>query len=137
MEQSDFEVDTSNSQTHFETVFHRLLSGEELDFYAEGVSSTFEVIAKNLLADVAGREYHRFDGVSGLTSRVRKARQIEFAGEMWVADDNAMWKENFRARMTDKRLTKQGIWIMLWIGEDKAEGDLSTAFDLVDEVDES
>ena len=40
-----------------------------------------------------------------------------------------MWKEDFRATVTDKRLTKQGIWIALWIGLDKSRSrELTQAF---------
>ncbi len=113
----------------FESVFQRLLEGEKLDLYAENVSRMFEVIVAALLAEVPARKYYWYDGVVDLTAKVRKLRQIEFTGEMWVGDigdGRKQWKENFRARVTDKRSTKQGIWITLWLGADEAEGELST-----------
>jgi hypothetical protein len=119
-----------NLATRFERVFQRLLSGEALDLHTEGVSSTFEFIAANLLAEVPDRKFCWYDGVVGLTASIRKPRQIEFKGEMWVGDDRTQWKEDFRATVTDKRVTKQSIWSTLWIGSDRAEGELSTAFGL-------
>jgi hypothetical protein len=112
-----------------------LLSGETLDLYAEGISSMFEVIAANLLAEVPGREFMWYDGVDGLTAIIRKARQVEFSGEMWVGDvgdARKQWKEDFQATVTDKRGTKQGIWVIIWIGPDRAEGELSSAFGLTE-----
>ena len=117
--------------TQFEDVFSRLLKREELDFYDLGVSLMFEVIATNLLAQTPGREWHWYDGVVGLEARIRKPRQIEFTGEIWVMSlekGNDPGKENFRATVTDKRLTKQNIWIALCIGDDRAEAELSEAF---------
>lgn len=111
-----------------ESVFERVLVGEEVDFYAPkaSVSRMFEIIAKHLMADIPGREWHWYDGVVNLRPHYRKTRQIEFRGEMWVGDGKAQWKEDFRARVTDKRLTKQGLCITLWIGTDKAEADLAS-----------
>lgn len=112
----------------FESVFARLLSGEQLDLYEEGVSRMFEVIAGSLLADVPERKFMWYDGVVELTAHVRKPHQIEFNGEMWVGDigdGTKQWKEPFRARVTDKRVIKQGLWISLWLGTDKVEGELS------------
>ena len=114
----------------FEIVFCRLLSGEILDLYAEDVSVMFQVIAANLLSEIPERKFHYFDGVVNLNAMPRKSHQIEFTGEMWVGDDRTQWKENFRARVTDKKVTKQGIWITVCVGLNKAEGELSTAFGL-------
>jgi hypothetical protein len=121
-----------NIAKHFESIFQRLLAGETLDLYAEGVSSMFEVIAANLLAEVPERKLMWYDGVVGLTASVRKAHQVEFRGEIWVGDvgDTTQWKEDFRATVTDKRITKQGIWVILCVGADRAEGDLLTTFGL-------
>lgn len=117
-----------NLANTFQSVFQRLLCNEKLDLYEEGVSSMFEVIAAHLFAETPDRKRCWYDGVDNLTASVRKACQVEFNGAMWVGDDRTQWKEDFRARVTDKRVTNQGIWITLWIGSDKAEGDLSTAF---------
>jgi len=133
MENNEFKNKRGDLASHFESVFQRLLSGEKLDLYAEDVSLMFEVIAAYLMAEVPDRDFHWYDGVVGLTSSVRTLRQVEFTGEMWVGDTGdgrKQWKEDFRATVTDKRVTKQDIWITLWIGLDRAEGKLSTAFGL-------
>ncbi len=108
-----------------ENIFFRLLAGENLDLYDYGVSRSFEIIAAKLLAEVPARRYHWFDGVVNLAATRRKASQIVFSGEMWVGDDKAQWKEPFRAVITDKRSTKQGIWLRLEIGDVRAEADLA------------
>ena len=94
----------------------------------------FEIIFKHLLADAPGRKYCWYDGVSELSASIRKLKQVEFTGEMWVGDigSTKQWKENFRATVTDKRSTKQGIWIMIWVGSSQAEGRLETAFGLTE-----
>lgn len=136
MKNSEFMAKPSNLANRFEDVFHRLLFGENFDLYEEKVSLMFEVIAANLLADVPDREHCWYDGVVSLRANIKNARQVEFKGEMWVGnsgDGKKQWKENFRATVTDKRVTKQGIWIILWIGSDRAEGELLTAFGLQDD----
>lgn len=129
----DIREQCHQSQKYFENVFHRLLAGETLDLYAEGVSAMFEIIAANLLADFPEREFVWYDGVDGLTARVKTQRQVEFDGEMWVADDRTQWKEDFRATITDKSITKQGIWVIVWLGSDRVEAELSAALDLHNE----
>ena len=119
----------------FEDVFRRLLSRERLDLYEEGMSVMFELIAENLLDQHSNRKSCYFDGVVDLTSTIKTSRKVEFNGEMWVGQDRAQWTEPFRATATDKRLTKQGIWITVWIGADRAEGELSTAFGLATKVE--
>ena len=117
--------------TQFENIFFRLLNREQLDFYDLGVSFMFEIIATHLMDEVPGREWHWHDGVVGLEARIRKPRQIEFTGEMWVMSQEKgkyPGKQDFRATVTDKQITKQGIWIVLQIGEDKVEGNLAAAF---------
>lgn len=115
--------------TQFENVFHRLLKREQLDLYDLGVSLMFEIIAANLMEGLPGREWMYYDGVNSLESHVRKAQQVKFTGEMWVGDDNRrQWKEALWATVTDKRVTKQGIWIVLQIGGDRVEGELAEAF---------
>ena len=119
-------------ETQFENVFFRLLQREELDLYDLGVSFMFQIIAGRLMDAVPGREDHWYDGVVPLEARVRKLRQVEFTGEMWVGNSDKpsrQWKEKFRATVTGKRLTKQGIWLVLEIGDDRAEAELSRAFD--------
>jgi hypothetical protein len=118
----------------FESIFQRLLAGEKLDLYEENLSFMFEVIAAELLAEVPERKFCWYDGVDGLTASVRKSLQVEFKGEMWVGDEKTQWEEDFRARVTDKRLTKQGLWITIWVGPDKAEGELLSAFGITEEI---
>ena len=113
---------------HFEDVFKRLLARENVDLYAEDVSLMFEEIAATLLGPAPGREGCYFDGVDGLASTVKSPRQVQFTGEMWVGGNRTQWLEPLRATVTDKRCTKQGIWIVLWIGNDRAEGELSSMF---------
>ena len=74
------------------------------------------------------RSVSYFDGVDGLASTVKSPRQVQFTGEMCVGGNRMQWLELFRATVTDKRCTKQGIWIVLWIGNDRAEGELSSMF---------
>jgi hypothetical protein len=112
----------------FEELFLRLLAREHVDLYAAGLSYTFEVIAGTLLGASPGRERCFFDGVVGLRAQVKSPRKVEFQGEMWVGSDREQWKEPFRATAVDKRMTKQGICITLAVGSDRAEAELSSAF---------
>ena len=117
--------------TQFENIFYRLLAGEKLGIHENRVSFLFNIIATHLMAEIPAREYHWYDDVVSLEARIRKTRQIEFTGEMWVMSQDKgkdSGKEDFRATVTNKRITKQGIWIVLQIGEDRAEGNLSDAF---------
>ncbi len=85
----------------------------------------FEMIATYLMAELPSRRYHYFDGVVDWEAARKTARQVEFSGEMWVGDnEGTQWTENFRATVTDKRITKQGLWIILCIGSDRVEADL-------------
>jgi|GEM_PF-5902440 len=52
---------------------------------------------------------------------------------MWILGGRANCKEDFWATVTDKQITKQGIWITIRVGLDKAEGELLTAFGLTEE----
>lgn len=113
MEDSEFVSKRRSLAERFEDVFQRLLAGEKLDLYEEDVSFMFEVIASYLFAEIPDRKRCWYDGVDSLTASIRKSRQIEFKGEMWVGDDRTQWTEDFRATVTDKRETKQGIWITL------------------------
>jgi hypothetical protein len=114
--------------TQFEQLFLRLLAREHVDLYAAGLSFMFEAIAGTLLGASPGREWCYFDGVVELRAQVKSPRKVEFRGEMWVGNDRNQWKEPFRATATDKRITKQGIWITLVVGSDRAEAELSSAF---------
>lgn len=132
MENDEFMDKRRTLANRFESAYQRLLSDAKLDLYEEDVSFMFEVIAAHLFAETPERKLCWYDGVDGLNARVRKLCQVEFNGEMWVGDDRTQWKEEFRARVTDKQVTKQGIWITLWIGSDRAEGELSTAFGITE-----
>jgi len=84
----------------------------------------FEAIAGNLIESPLW-----FDGAVGLTSKIRKPRQIVFEGKMWVAKDaQKQWMEKFKAIVTDKQITKQGIWIKISEGEYIGKGDLLEFF---------
>ncbi|SRR6266404_6208690 len=107
----------------FENVFMRLLAGESDEPHAETLSDAFEAMANTLLSHRGGV----FDGVSPLWSKRRSPRKIEFIGDMHVLGDQAKPVESFRATVIDKRITKQGIWIKLWVGDDQAEAELSKA----------
>jgi hypothetical protein len=121
-----------NLANQFQNIFERVLAREKLDFCNAEVSLMFEVIATNLLSETPERKDVYFDGAVNITSTLKKTRQVEFRGEMWVGGNQTQWKELFRAVATDKRITKQGIWITIWVGSDKAEGDLSAAFGIVE-----
>jgi len=76
----------------------------------------------NILLDCS----YTFDGITGLVSRKRKSRQIVFEGKIWVVK-NSDWDEAlepFKAVVTDKRITKQGLHIKIWFGEEIKEGDV-------------
>ena len=103
--------------TQFENIFFRLLNREKLDLDDLGASPMFDTIATYLMAEVPGSFWVWYDGLASLEAHIRKARQVEFVGEIWVGDDHKQLKETLRATVTDKRITKQGIWIVLQIGE--------------------
>lgn len=84
------------------------------------MSFLFEVIASRMILDTPWW----FDGAIDLISRIRKSRQIVFKGKMWMADHKTQWLEVFEAVVTDKRISKQGIWVKIQVGEYVAEGDL-------------
>ncbi|SRR5260370_1436841 len=114
----------------FEDVFTRLLAGESDEPHAKTLSHAFEAMANTLLSHRGGV----FDGVSPLWSKRRSPRKVEFIGDMWILNGRgrADTTEPFRATAVDKRITKQGIWIALSVGEDKAEAELSTALGACD-----
>ena len=106
-----------------ESIFERLLDGENVELYKEGVSSDFESIAHWLFE--SERPHNWFDGVSELEAQRRKPRQIEYTGKMWVGDHSRnQWLELFIARVTCMRGTKQGLRITMTIGAFRAEGNL-------------
>jgi hypothetical protein len=117
----------------FVDVFERLLAREKLDLYEKDLSLLLRVIAGGLLYDLPHRTYEYFDGVENLTAKLRKSRQVVFEGEMIVGNNNDKkeWTtEDFQAVVTDKRITKQGVWFKVRVGSDEGEGALSSAFGL-------
>lgn len=114
----------------FLIIFERLLAREKFKLEKTDISILFEVIASNLLSSKNGY----FDGVTGLYTKITNLKQIEFIGQMWIGRNEKQWLEPFSALVTDKRLTKQGIWVKIRVGEDEAEGSLSEAFYLPDNI---
>ena len=111
----------------FEDIFRRLLAGGALAHFERDLSGLFEVITMNLLAGSVGRSGCYFDGVIGMTATSPSARTLQLHGEIWVGRDKSQWTEPFRAKIVDKTSTKQGIWITVWVGKDRAEGHLASA----------
>jgi hypothetical protein len=73
----------------------------------------------------------RFDYLSYLTSTIRKKRQIVFEGNIVSEEDFGEWNdrvEPFKAIVSDKRTSKQGVWIKIWVGEYSGEGELFSIF---------
>ena len=87
------------------------------------LSNLFEFVARRLLPGC-------YDGVVNLTATVRKARQVVFRADMWVLGNAGGRVEPFQAMVTDKRNTKQGLWIVVSVGRDRAEAEAATVFDI-------
>ena len=103
-----------------------MLSRDKAELYEKDLSFLFEVIAPNLIECPFA-----FDGVTGLTSEIGKSRQLFFEGKMWILKDvnsSFDWQQTFKAIVTDKRITKQGISIKIWVGEYFGEGSLEEVF---------
>jgi hypothetical protein len=65
-----------------------------------------------------------YDSATGLSSKIRKSRQIVFEGKTRVGNlTTKQWLEPFGAIITDKRITKQDLWIKIRVGDYEAEGD--------------
>ncbi|RYG70449.1 hypothetical protein EON80_07985 [bacterium] len=120
----------TNPTAIFKELFRRSDSGEKIGLdvdaadFTRGLGDVFELIASQLMPQIQEREGQWYDGVVNLVVTHRKPRQFEFTGEMWVAQGTEQWKEDFRARVTDKRTTRQGFAIVLWIGADRVETSL-------------
>jgi hypothetical protein len=102
----------------------RLLARQKLDAHEKDLSDFFEFIATSLFADFPSRKGHYFDGAVGLAATAKNVRQVEFQGEMWVGGNQDQWTEPFQATVTNKRITKEGIWIVVQVGADRAEGEI-------------
>jgi hypothetical protein len=111
-----------------ENVFQRLLYHESVALEDPEVSSMFEVIATNLLGQSAARKGQYFDGAVALAATVKTSRKVEFQGQMWVGGNRTQWTEPFTATVTDKRSTKQGIWIAITVGSNRGAAELFSAF---------
>jgi hypothetical protein len=90
----------------------------------------FEVISTTLLAGSESRSGCYFDGVIGIAATRPSSRTLQLHGEMWVGRNRSQWTEPFLAKIVDKTSTKQGIWITVWVGEDRAEGEMASALAL-------
>jgi hypothetical protein len=121
-------------EIRFEDIFQRLLARDPIDSYEIELSSLFEFIATRLLGDCPSRSGHYFDGVVRLSATVKASRQVEFQGEMWVGANRDQWTEPFEATVTDKRITKQGIWIVVQVGTDRSEGKLKTVCSITEQA---
>jgi hypothetical protein len=112
----------------FEDIFERLLNGKKIDSHQEELSFLLLTIAQNLI------DYPlRFEVLTDLTSKRGKSRQIIIEGDILAEEDYGEWNdrlEPFKATVTDKRITKQGIWIKIWVGKYFGEGNLSEIFGL-------
>src|SRR5688572_30066640 len=100
----------------FEDIFQRLLAREDFAQHRKDLSGLFEVIATNLFGEFPTYRGCYFDGVTAMTLVLQPSRALEIRGEMWVGRDRNQWTEPFRAKVVDKRSTKQGVWITAWLG---------------------
>jgi hypothetical protein len=104
-------------------IVEALLNENAIDGFERELSCEFEHACFHLFYEI--RKHHWYDGVIEMQVSKRKQRQLEIKGRMWVADySNKQWLEPFCARITDKRLTKQGVWLKVKIGEYEAQGNL-------------
>lgn len=94
--------------------------------YEQELSFLFEVIADRFTNCPLA-----LDGLTIYKANSRKRRQIIFEGKMYVlrnSNQKKEWFEPFKAVVTDKRITKQGIWIKIQVGDYFGEGDLFEVF---------
>ena len=107
--------------------FELLLSGVDIDLY-DCIDPSFEYIAGSLLGKLRDNGIW-YDGTGDLTYKKRKMNQLEFTGNMHVMyEQKESWREPFFARVTDKRCTKQGIVVLVRVGEYQVEGNLQELF---------
>jgi hypothetical protein len=119
----------------FEEIIQCVLGGEKQDAYEKDLSNLFEFIATRMLGNSASRKGHYFDGVVGLTATIKTSRQAEFQGEMWVGLGREQWTEPFKTIVTDNGITRQGIWIVIQVGVDRAEGEIMSNFEVTGEIE--
>jgi hypothetical protein len=125
----------------FKKIFERLLAGDNLAGHENGLrevapahqlSALLAVVATNLLGNSKHYVGCYFDGAIGITAKLRSPRTIEIQGEIWIGRDRKQWTEPFRVKVVDKQITKQGIWITIWIGQERGEGESIFALQRLD-----
>lgn len=114
----------SEASTNFVNNIEKLLLGEEVDLYESGISASFEYACSSLFESIRERGIW-YDGITNIEIRRRKRKQLELTGHIWVAKGaSKQWLESFHAVVTDKRVTKQGMWLSVDIGEYHSEGNI-------------
>jgi len=103
--------------------FLSLLENGESHFHERRLSDGFERLATRIFHAV--RPGYWYDGVAEIRYRRRKEKQFVFTGKMWVAQGPGQWQEDFEARLTDMRSSKQGIRLTMRIGDFTAEGEVA------------
>lgn len=103
-----------------------MLDHEKIELFEDELSYLFPKIAQQII------DYPlRFGYLSYVNSNIRKSRQIVFEGNMVSEEDYGNWNdrvEPFKAIVTDKRITKQGIWIQISVGDYQGEASLNEIF---------
>lgn len=112
----------SKSSKQFIDILERLFNREKIESYEEELSFLLAITAQNLI------DYPlRFENASSLSAKIRKSKQIVIEGDLLAEEDFGEWNdrlEPFKAIITDKRITKQGIWIKIRVGDYIGEGDV-------------
>lgn len=107
----------------FTQIIDKLLVNQTNSGYERELNSLLEYACCSLFYEI--RKGYWYDGVTEMRVSKRKQRQLEIKGQMWVAQDSKrQWQEPFFARVTDKRITKQDVWLKVKIGEYEADGEL-------------
>lgn len=115
-------METSNA-LKFKEITETLLDQRGNSDLQQELSGLLEYACGSLFHEI--RKGTWYDGVVGMQFSKRKQRQLEITGQIWVAQDSTKQRlEPFFARVTDKSVTKQGIWLKVKIGEYEAEGEL-------------
>jgi hypothetical protein len=113
-------------------IFQHVRAREKLTPYEQDLNGLFEILTTRMLSDLPHRRGQYFDGAVGLVATVRSPRKVVFEGEMWIGQNTEQWTEPFRFTITDKRITKQGLYLAVSVGCDKAEGDLASMFPILE-----
>lgn len=107
----------------FQRIILRILAGEPYGLFLPDLGGFLELISWNLAGQVESRRNQYFDGPGDLTVLRMSRCKVRFTGEMWVGKDSQQWTEPFWCTVVDKRITKQGFWIQVQVGEDRGEGE--------------